>query len=158
MSGSPKTAYRTLWRNRIEYGKPYCVRRWAMETSMEALRRKEIVNLKDGSKLGYADDAVLDVETARVLAGGQRPGQVLRAFGPPARPADPLGGHPGHRGGHHSHQHGRLPQGSHSQTVQMAGFLEQFVKEAGFRLPFSLYFPKNFLLFWKYQKFMQFTA
>ena len=38
-----------------------------METSMEALRRKEIVNLKDGSKLGYADDAVLDVETARVL-------------------------------------------------------------------------------------------
>ena len=32
-----------------------------METSMEALRRKEIVNLKDGSKLGYADDAVLDV-------------------------------------------------------------------------------------------------
>lgn len=38
-----------------------------METRMEDLRRKEIVNLKDGSKLGYADDAVLDMETARVL-------------------------------------------------------------------------------------------
>lgn len=38
-----------------------------METRMEDLRRKEIVNLKDGSKLGYADDAVLDIETARIL-------------------------------------------------------------------------------------------
>ena len=38
-----------------------------MEASLEEMRRKEIVNLKDGAKLGYADDAVIDMESARVL-------------------------------------------------------------------------------------------
>lgn len=39
-----------------------------METRMEQLRQKEIVNLKDGAKLGYADDLAICTETAQVKA------------------------------------------------------------------------------------------
>jgi sporulation protein YlmC with PRC-barrel domain len=30
------------------------------------LQRKELVNVKDGTKIGYVDDAIIDIDTAMV--------------------------------------------------------------------------------------------
>ena len=37
-----------------------------MEVKVYDLQRKEIVNLKDGAKLGFVDDVTIDTEAARV--------------------------------------------------------------------------------------------
>ncbi|MEG2597008.1 MAG: YlmC/YmxH family sporulation protein [Oscillospiraceae bacterium] len=37
-----------------------------MNTKLCELQRKEIVNVKDGTKIGFVDDAIIDIENAAV--------------------------------------------------------------------------------------------
>ncbi len=37
-----------------------------MIAKLRDLRRKELVNVKDGTKIGYADDIIIDADTAEV--------------------------------------------------------------------------------------------
>ena len=37
-----------------------------MDLKLRSLQKKELVNIKDGSKIGYADDMIIDGETATV--------------------------------------------------------------------------------------------
>ena len=39
-----------------------------MQITTEEMRKKEVINMPDGSCLGFADDAVIDTETRKVSA------------------------------------------------------------------------------------------
>lgn len=68
---------------------------------------KDVVNAGDGVRLGYVGDVELDTESAALTAIViRRAVPAVRAAGAGGGHRHPLGGHPGHRRGHHP---GALP-------------------------------------------------
>ena len=59
-----------------------------MKERLNDLRNKEVINIFDGTRLGYVFDVGLDTETAALARQGRGS-------------SDPMGGRGNHRGGYH---------------------------------------------------------
>ena len=69
-----------------------------MQCRMVELRRREVINIRDGCRLGFVGDVEVRVPEGQVAALIVRPLPLLRAFRQGRGVLPPLGVHPAHRG------------------------------------------------------------
>ena len=80
-----------------------------MTCRMDALRDKEVINVKDGGRMGFVGDVEVDVGEAKLTAGQA---EVVWSLGKRTGSGDPLGKDRPHRGGYRAGGGGNARSGA----------------------------------------------